>query len=105
VSGSLTTPRGTVYFLQSTESRRVKIGYTSNTAKGRAQDLQVGNAEELLLLAEAPGTEEDEEKLQSLFASARVRGEWFLPAEELLELTLELSSGTVTLEDYLGGVP
>jgi hypothetical protein len=74
-----------IYFIQAEESKRIKIGYTNetaysarkNVAKRRLNVLQVGSPEVLDLLSSIDGTQEDEQELHAQFAPYRIHGEWF----------------------------
>ena len=62
----------------------VKIGYASNVAS-RLHTLRMGNPFDLELLASAliPSVRDVEEGFHEMFASARIRGEWFRWSSEL----------------------
>ena len=71
----------TVYFIASRDA--LKIGFAVDV-RARLSELQTGNAHELVLVATAPGTVEDERALHRRFAAQKVRGEWFRPDTEIL---------------------
>jgi len=79
-----------VYFVGSGKlgAGLIKIGYAEDVA-ARLSSLQVGSAEPLHLLGDLPGDREAEEWLHNRFGHLRVRGEWFLPAPELLDFIVE----------------
>ena len=89
----------TVYFIEATESKRIKIGWTTlqmkltkgDTAKSRLSQLQIESPEPLAVLASChPSTIEVERALHKHFSAARVQGEWFAPTAELLHLIRHL---------------
>jgi hypothetical protein len=55
----------------------IKIGISRDPAR-RLATLQVGHAETLRLVGMWPGTAEDEKALHEMYASTRLRGEWFM---------------------------
>jgi len=68
-----------VYFIRAGETGAVKIGYVQagRSIERRLVDLQVGNPDELHLLAVAEGGPALERKLHRAFSESRIRGEWF----------------------------
>lgn len=72
-----------VYFVQAGEDGLVKIGCASDVAS-RLATLQTGSPEPLRLLGVTAGGKSAESALHRRFAHLRVRGEWFVAAEELL---------------------
>lgn len=73
-----------VYFI-SGENGNIKIGITQDIVK-RMESLQCGSSAKLKLLAVARGGAKYEKELHERFSQARVRGEWFEPVPELLDL-------------------
>lgn len=73
-----------IYFIQENASHLIKIGFTAGDGASRAKSLQTGNPDTLTVLAEIPGTMEDEKKLHSQFKADRVAGEWFKPSPKLI---------------------
>lgn len=95
-------PPPTVYFIQSDPpDGPVKIGYTGRRVRQRLAEGQTFAHQELTLLAETYGTMADEAKLHRLFASLRLRGEWFRYEGELRELVMMLMLDDVTLQSWL----
>ena len=93
-------PRGTwLYFLQAGFDGPIKIGLTHRVRR-RRMALQVANATPLTLLVDVPGTAAEERRLHDRFGAARIRGEWFRPTPELLELVEALGEG-LRLGDWL----
>jgi hypothetical protein len=71
-----------IYFIQATESRRIKIGI-ANDVDARFRNLQTSCPEKLEILAVlAPGLT-SEKQLHELFANTRKIGEWFESSPEL----------------------
>ena len=68
--------------------RRVKIGCTTRSIKGRLAQLQVASAEPLRLLAVLSLDPADEPMFHLRFAAERRRGEWFELSEALRALIL-----------------
>jgi hypothetical protein len=67
--------RSSVYFIQSGDTARVKIGVTQYPR--RLLELQIGNPDELFVVAKFPGDSALEEYLHAQFDADRLRGEWF----------------------------
>jgi hypothetical protein len=78
--------QGKIYFIQSANSKRVKIGYTEWKVDARLATLQTGSAEKLDLLGWIPGTLTDERALHKQFESQAVGGEWFTVSDSILKL-------------------
>jgi len=78
-----------VYFVQARACGPIKIGF-SRDVLARLIRLQIGNPNELVLLAACEGSERDESALHSRFADLWVRGEWFREAHELLAFIASL---------------
>ena len=72
-----------VYFIQRGWSGPIKIG-TATDPYTRLGALQTGSPSQLRLIGIIPGGFELEGQLHTVFASARVLGEWFQPCHELL---------------------
>lgn len=74
-----------IYFIGN-EYGAIKIGYTGDfSAQGRLGGLQTANASQLTMLGREDGTPQDEGNLQAKFAHLRIRGEWFVADDKLLE--------------------
>lgn len=73
-----------VYFFQSGESGPIKIGVTNNIRRRRDM-IQTGAVERIVNLGSYAGDKAEETALHVRFAAHRIRGEWFRPADELLE--------------------
>lgn len=61
----------------------IKIGHARDVAS-RVTKLQTANSTPLCVIGTMPGGISDEKALHAKFASHRIRGEWFMPAPELL---------------------
>ncbi len=91
---------GTIYFLRRPDGA-IKIGFTgAATARSRVRAAQTYHDVELEVLAEGPGSEATDRALRARFAPWQLRGEWFAPTPELMELVHALHDG-VRLDDYL----
>lgn len=73
-----------IYFIRNITTGNIKIGF-SDTPKKRLKELQTGSADKLILMKTIDGDTETEAALHTKFASCRLEGEWFRPADELLE--------------------
>lgn len=73
-----------VYFIRGANNS-IKIGIAQDVVK-RIKELQGGSSSEFELLAVARGGIEYEKELHDRFDTANIRGEWFKPVPELLEL-------------------
>lgn len=78
-----------VYFIQ-VSSGPIKIGYASRDVYERLANLQVGNHEEMRLLAVASGTAALERALHKRLARHCVRGEWFRDCDEVRAAIAEI---------------
>jgi hypothetical protein len=75
-----------IYFIQDTETRRIKIGVSAEPAQ-RLKQLQTAHASELKLIAVMDGARNEEQALHQIFT--RKRGEWFEPTRDLLAFIKE----------------
>jgi hypothetical protein len=74
-----------IYFIQSGEGGPIKIGRTRYDPIRRLKGMQTGSHETLHLRRVIPSPGEHGEKaIHALFATARIRGEWFWPTKEVL---------------------
>ena len=83
-----------IYFIASEEA--IKIGCSKNPEM-RLGELQVGAEQDLVLLATVDGNRQSELDLHRRFAHLRLRGEWFMADQELLDFIGNLQSGTAPL--------
>lgn len=77
--------RSWVYFAQLGENGPIKIGQ-SRQVPSRLQALQTAHHEAVRLLGTIPETDIPEPVLHDRFARHRIKGEWFKPAQEILDL-------------------
>jgi hypothetical protein len=73
---------GFIYFLQSSKSGYIKIGYSADV-RSRFLNLQRSNPEELVLLGVMEGSLADEKLLHEVFGPWRWRGEWYRDCPEI----------------------
>lgn len=76
--------KGHVYFIRGEDTGKIKIGFAVDP-EIRLRDLQTGSSEKLSLIKFIEGTQEKETEIQNRFKKYRIHGEWFEPAEELVE--------------------
>jgi hypothetical protein len=74
-----------IYAIQAGDEGPVKIGRTKQTPAARLRVLQQGNPQKLRGVAAWRALPDEERVLHADFATARLQGEWFAPAPELLE--------------------
>lgn len=80
------TTTSRVYFIQSGGAQGpIKIGRAEDV-DARLRELQTGNPQKLTLLATMRGGRAAERTLHARFRTSRIRGEWFVPSPELLEV-------------------
>lgn len=115
---------GVIYYIACTDSGRLKIGFTTGSVKKRLAQLQTGSSSELRIIAERPGTIDDEAALHASFAKNWLRGEWFEMSEHIFDHICSviwcaasiyakrgatpphwLRAGICMLEDTYGGLP
>lgn len=81
-----------VYFIQAEDGGPIKIGVSDDPTK-RLANIQTGHHGTLRLLAVVDGAGvELESQLHTLFEAHRVRGEWFRPHVDIIDLTLAISN-------------
>ena len=92
---------GYIYFIATKD--KIKIGYTKNSVEKRLKQLQTGNDENLVLLGYLRGESEEEKILHKQFSKYRIRhnGEWFFPADELIEYINNNNSLPNTYVDWV----
>jgi hypothetical protein len=78
-----------IYAIQAGENGPIKIGIATNPTE-RLKTLQQGNAADLRGLAAWRAPSCEERQLHREFDYARIRGEWFQPVPELVDLVLRL---------------
>lgn len=75
-----------IYFIQEGDDGPVKIGSTTKTVERRLSALQGSNPRELRLLAAVQTGVALEREFHEVFAEHRIRGEWFHPHEDILDM-------------------
>ena len=90
-----------VYVIEAVGLNVVKIGVSNDIAK-RLSMLQVGCPASLRLVLTIQGDETLEQELHARFAKYRVRGEWFLFADEILHLHDNYPTATVHVAQRWG---
>jgi hypothetical protein len=78
-----------------------KIGYTSNFHE-RMRDIQVGNARELLCIANFPGTLSLEKEIQKTLVTLRIRSEWFRHADAIYDAFEDIQEMNFIAETFSG---
>lgn len=83
---------GFVYFIQALEHRAslIKIGFSGDPSE-RLRLIQRDVDDELVILTAFAAVQGEESALHQHFEKARVRGEWFRPEPELLDLIGEVA--------------
>jgi hypothetical protein len=71
-----------VYFMQARDGGPIKIGYSVDVEARRAL-LQIGNPDELVVIATVPGGAREERAIHRVLERTRVRGEWFTDSDRL----------------------
>jgi hypothetical protein len=84
---------GYVYFLRNMENERIKIGYSFNRPDERLAMCRVGAGAPLERFALMHGSRILEDALHIRFLEWHVDGEWFNPAEPLMEYIRENARG------------
>ncbi|MEH1786896.1 MAG: GIY-YIG nuclease family protein [Nostoc sp.] len=76
-----------VYFIENTETKHIKIGFSDRVAK-RLGQLQVGNSQKLRLVFQMYGDRETEASIHQKLKKYRIRGDWFhaIAVEEFFKL-------------------
>lgn len=80
-----------VYFIQNEATLAVKIGVAADPVS-RLATLQTGSDGKLSIIGVLPGGRALERELHRRFSYARLSGEWFEPAPEILDLAEGVSS-------------
>ncbi len=78
-----------VYFMRAGRRGAIKIGWTTSLSS-RLATLQTGNAEPLEVIGWMRGGPKLERAMHRLFESHRMTGEWFRPAQEILDFVAEI---------------
>ena len=87
-----------VYFIQHTNKNKyIKIGWTYRNPMFRLKQIQVGCSHPLELLGVMECKSGIEHALHDLFERYKIAGEWFEPADEILEF---IKDNTLTYDEY-----
>jgi hypothetical protein len=78
-----------IYFIQGETSREIRIGVSRNPSRTLAR-LSEGSREAFRILLDVPGTQEECRDLCRMFATSRVRGDWYREASDVLDKIAEL---------------
>ena len=76
---------GKIYFIQGSETKRIKIGFTEWTVEERLNRLQTGSSERLTVLHSFEGTLREERAIHRLFSHLNCGGEWFQNSAEITQ--------------------
>lgn len=76
-----------VYFIRAAYNGAVKIGYAEDV-QGRLRELQCGNPDVLMIIRTVDGGRAHEAFAHRLFASDRIRGEWFAYSERMMTVEI-----------------
>jgi hypothetical protein len=92
-------PIGFIYFIGSSRSQAIKIGFSAKYPTARLETLQISSPHKLKLLAVIRGNMRREKKLHEMFAESRLEGEWFKSTPELRRFINDcrLNSAALTL--------
>jgi hypothetical protein len=96
--------RWRVYFIQAGSSGPVKIGTSPNPNK-RKTELQPGNPELLVLIADVAGDIRLEHAAHRKLKHLRMHGEWFRPESDLFAVIEELKTNLGGLTSWRDWVP
>ncbi len=94
-----------IYFVGN-EHGAIKIGYTADlNVQKRLWACQTSNADLLTILGYRDGIEIDEGNLHCRFAHLRIRGEWFVATNELLDYILSLpTTGETDVQNWVAAM-
>jgi hypothetical protein len=97
--------RGVIYYIMSSETGRMKIGYTKGKPEKRLRALQTGSPTKLSIVAIHPGTPNTERDLHNKFKEERAHGEWFDISDELIVHCAEVYSLLIAIAKAEGREP
>ncbi len=83
---------GIIYFILARKSNKIKIGFTRNGARRRLSAAQTYSPENLELLLEVPGEQDEESEIHFRLRAFRSHGEWFDFTAEVQAFMSGLSS-------------
>ena len=84
-----------VYFIQSADSKQIKIGRSTNIKK-RMKAMQIGSSAKLKLLGTIPGSSGTETIIHNKFRHLRQTGEWHLPGDDLVKFIKDANTAIQT---------
>ena len=90
----MTTKQSYVYIIYCRELGTIKIGYSDNPF-ARLCQLQMGNSSELSILSIFKGGRDEELTLHKKLATNKVRGEWFVLDDSLMQELLAYQADTI----------
>lgn len=92
---------GKVYFL--TDTKNVKIGFTSGDVQKRLKQLSTGSPFKLYVLGWIEGDLQKEKELHTKFANLKLKknGEWFQANQDLIDYINEVNEKPNTYVDFL----
>lgn len=93
---------GFIYYVMSSETCRMKIGFTRGHPIKRLKSLQTGSPTKLGVVAYHPGDEETERKLHAEFKADRLHGEWFDISDDLIVHMASVYNMTIALYKHAG---
>ncbi len=83
-----------IYFIQAVTGGPIKIGFSAQHPESRLYSLQVGNPEELQIIATMSGTKNFEKEVHRRFYKHHIRGEWFRDDPEIKGFISERAAPT-----------
>ena len=95
---------GKIYFI--TDTKNIKIGFTSGDVKKRLQQLNTGSPFNLYILGWIEGDLQKEKELHKKFANLRLKqnGEWFEAHMDLINYINEVNEKPNTYVDFSGEI-
>lgn len=88
--------RGFIYFISDTKA--IKIGFSAKSPMGRLRDMQTGHPLPLILVGSIPGCAYEEFVIHNRFAHLRLKGEWFVIEEDLLQFIADFRVAGVLIQ-------
>lgn len=82
-----------IYFIETCDSRAIKVGISSNPAR-RLAHLQIACPDRLAIITTVPGAQADESRLHRIFHREHINGEWFRGDGDLREFVISLAGLT-----------
>ena len=85
-----------LYFIQAGDCGQVKIGQTRGDVKKRLAALQTSNPERLTVRATLHADKDLEREIHEALKAHRLAGEWFQPAERVVEAMRVAAGGSLS---------